>query len=157
MSCIYGPHQLGTEDQGWVAHFVIQTLQRRSLTVYGDGCQVRDVLFVEDLVEAMMLAHERMDRLAGQAFNLGGGPKHTTSLLELIDTIGQLLDFRPGYQLERWRRADQRYYVSDTSKFQTATGWSPRVGLVDGISRLAEWFLEHRETRVSTSSRAAVL
>jgi CDP-paratose 2-epimerase len=143
MSCIYGPHQFGTEDQGWVAHFVIQALQGAALTLYGDGRQVRDVLFVDDLVDAMMAAHDRIDRLAGQAFNIGGGTANTISLLELIDLISDLFGRRPSYRLEHWRRADQRYYVSDTAKFGAATGWAPRVPLYEGVERLATWFVEH--------------
>jgi CDP-paratose 2-epimerase len=143
MSCIYGPHQFGTEDQGWVAHFVIQALQDAALTLYGDGLQVRDVLFVDDLVDAMMAAHDNIDRLTGQAFNIGGGTENTISLLELIDLIGHLFGQRPSYRLERWRRADQRYYVSDISKFGAATGWLPRIPLADGVERLAAWFVEH--------------
>jgi CDP-paratose 2-epimerase len=144
MSCIYGPHQFGTEDQGWVAHFLIQALKRASLTLYGDGRQVRDVLFVDDLVDAMMRAHDNIDRLSGQAFNIGGGAANTTSLLELIDVIGRLLGERPSYRLDGWRRADQRYYVSDIRRFQAATGWTPKVSLWTGVDRLAAWLLEHQ-------------
>jgi CDP-paratose 2-epimerase len=139
MSCIYGPHQFGTEDQGWVAHFLIQALRRRALTLYGDGLQVRDVLFVEDLVEAMLLAHERIEQTAGRAFNIGGGPANTTSLLELLDVIASLIGERPAFGVEPWRTADQRYYVSNCSKFELATGWRPRVGLREGLQRLMEW------------------
>jgi CDP-paratose 2-epimerase len=142
MSCIYGPHQFGTEDQGWVAHFIIQALRRRPLTLYGDGLQVRDVLFVEDLVDAMMYAHERMESVRGHAFNIGGGPSSTTSLLELIDRLGDLLGTRPTYRIEPWRTADQRYYVSDTGKFHAATGWRPRVTIEQGLERLASWLAD---------------
>ena len=142
MSCIYGPHQFGTEDQGWVAHFIIQALKRRPLTLYGDGMQVRDVLFVEDLVEAMLAAHASIDTIRGQAFNIGGGPDNTVSLLELLDIIGGLLGESPAYTLESWRTADQRYYVSDTRRFQRATGWAPRVGVLEGVERLMAWLNE---------------
>ena len=142
MSCIYGPHQFGTEDQGWVAHFLIQALSRRPLTLYGDGLQVRDVLFVDDLVDAMMLAHDAMDDISGQAFNVGGGPGNTISLLELLDLIGDLLGDPPAYAVEPWRPADQRYYVSDTSKLEAAIGWSPRVPVREGVSRLAAWLAD---------------
>jgi len=142
MSCIYGPHQCGTEDQGWVAHFLMSAIDQMPLTLYGDGRQVRDVLFVDDLVDAMMLAHERIDRTRGQAFNIGGGPAGTTSLLELLDLIAERLGHEPAYQLDAWRRADQRYYVSNTSKFTAATGWCPRVPLEEGIARLAAWLLD---------------
>jgi CDP-paratose 2-epimerase len=148
MSCIYGPHQFGTEDQGWVAHFIIQALKRSPLTLYGDGMQVRDVLYAEDLVEAMMRAHEQIDQVAGEAFNIGGGPGATISLLELIDLIGDLLGKRPAYFLQPWRTADQHYYVSDTTKFQRATGWAPRVSVTDGVQRLAAWLSEFRTASV---------
>jgi CDP-paratose 2-epimerase len=150
MSCIYGPHQFGTEDQGWVAHFLIQALNRGPLTLYGDGLQVRDILFVEDLVEAMRLAHACIDRIGGEAFNLGGGPGNTVSLLELLDLVGDLLGERPAFTIEPWRPADQRYYVSDTRKFEAATGWRPRTPVDAGVRRLLAWLEEsgtaaHRE------------
>jgi CDP-paratose 2-epimerase len=142
MSCIYGPHQFGTEDQGWVAHFLIQALRRSPLTLYGDGLQVRDVLFVEDLVDAMLLAHECIDQTAGRAFNIGGGPGRTTSLLELLDVIGRLTGSPPAFSLEPWRTADQRYYVSNTTAFERATGWRPHVSVAEGVRRLRAWLLE---------------
>ena len=142
MSCIYGPHQFGTEDQGWVAHFVIQALRRRPLTLYGDGLQVRDVLFVEDLVDAMQLAHARIGDISGEAFNIGGGPENTLSLLELIDRLGEMFGERPLHVIEPWRTADQRYYVSNTTRFQNATGWRPRTAIGDGLARLASWLME---------------
>jgi CDP-paratose 2-epimerase len=142
MSCIYGPHQFGTEDQGWVAHFLIQALQRRQLTLYGDGFQVRDILFVEDLVDAMLLAHEHIDRTSGEAFNIGGGPSRTVSLRELLDLIGELLGHCPAVAIEPWRSADQRYYVSDTAKFKAATGWRAAIGVEDGVGRLLGWLAD---------------
>ena len=153
MSCIYGPHQFGTEDQGWVAHFLIQTLKRTRLTLYGDGMQVRDVLFVDDLVNAMMLAHERIDVTGGRAFNIGGGPANTISLLELLDLIGGLTGTEPLYDLEPWRPADQRYYVSNTTAFEELTGWRARVPVADGVQRLMAWLLE---SGVATTPAAAV-
>ena len=144
MSCIYGPHQFGTEDQGWVAHFLIAAMKGQPLTIYGDGLQVRDILFVEDLAEAMLLAQANIDRLSGQAFNIGGGPANTTSLVELLDLMGELMGERPLTDMEPWRPADQRYYVSDTRKFQRATGWRPRTSVREGVSRLHAWLLEPR-------------
>lgn len=141
MSCIYGPHQFGTEDQGWVAHFLIQALRHGPITLYGDGLQVRDVLFVEDLVEAMMLAHEQIASTAGQAFNIGGGPRNTISLLELLDLITSLTGTQVAFDMEPWRPADQRYYVSNTSKFSQITGWQQKVGIRDGVQRLMDWLL----------------
>ncbi|ATB28888.1 NAD-dependent epimerase/dehydratase family protein [Melittangium boletus] len=139
MSCIYGPRQFGTEDQGWVAHFLLRALQGKPITLYGDGMQVRDILFVEDLVRALCLAQANIDRLGGQAFNIGGGPERTVSLLELLDLMARHLGRRPEIRFEDWRIGDQRYYVSDTRKFQAATGWVPRVGVEQGVSRLHAW------------------
>src|SRR4051812_28363710 len=144
MSCIYGLHQFGTEDQGWVAHFLIRALEDEPVTIYGDGRQVRDILFVEDLVEAFLLAHQHMDRLSGNAFNMGGGPANTVSLLELLRLMAQLHGQEPAVKYDDWRAADQQYYVSDTRKFSSATGWHPKVSVAEGISRLYEWLQESR-------------
>jgi CDP-paratose 2-epimerase len=144
MSCIYGPHQFGTEDQGWIAHFLIQATEGRPLTLFGDGRQVRDVLFVDDLVDALLLAQQRMDALAGHAFNVGGGPAHTISLLELLDLIEEIHGQRLPVRFDEWRPGDQRYYVSDPRRFQGLTGWQPRVGVREGVARLYEWLLESR-------------
>jgi CDP-paratose 2-epimerase len=156
MSCIYGPHQFGTEDQGWVAHFLIAARDRLPLTIYGDGLQVRDILFVEDLVDAMLLAQDNVERFAGEAFNIGGGPDNTTSLVELLDLIGEVMGERPLADIEPWRPADQRYYVSNTRKFQEATGWHPRTSVREGVWRLYEWLLEAQTTgQLSASGRVA--
>jgi len=146
MSCIYGPHQFGTEDQGWVAHFLIRAIEGDTITLYGDGAQVRDVLFVEDLVDAFLLAQQRMPEIAGRAFNIGGGPARTVSLLEVIDLIGTLRGRRPDVEFGDWRPGDQRYYVSDTRRFRAATGWAPRVDVGQGVERLLDWLLESRRT-----------
>lgn len=151
MSCIYGPHQFGTEDQGWVAHFLIRALEDRPLTLYGDGMQVRDVLYVEDLVRAFLLAERHIDAVAGQAFNMGGGAANTVSLLELIDLIAELHGQRPAVFFEDWRTGDQRYYVSDTAKFEAATGWKPRVNVRQGVSNLYNWLAEYRGAPVAAA------
>jgi CDP-paratose 2-epimerase len=139
MSCVYGPHQFGTEDQGWVAHFLIQALKRKPLTLYGDGHQVRDLLFVEDLVEAMAVAQKNMSELAGRAFNMGGGARNSTSLLEILARIEGLTGQRCHYDFADWRLGDQRYYVSDTRLFQRLTGWQPRTDINTGLRRLYDW------------------
>ena len=147
MSCIYGPHQFGTEDQGWVAHFLIRALADEPIVLYGDGRQVRDVLFVEDLVDALVAAQRRMPAISAEAFNIGGGPANVTSLLELVGLIGDLLGREPELRFDDWRPGDQRYYVSDTSKFSAATGWRAQVGVREGVGRLYRWLLETRPTR----------
>ena len=120
MSCIYGPRQLGTEDQGWVAHFLLSALAGEPITIYGDGCQVRDVLWVEDAVTAYVDAWRNIGRIAGTAFNLGGGPDNAISLRQLLHHIGSLLGEQPSIRHAEWRPNDQRWYVSDTSKLHDA-------------------------------------
>lgn len=143
MSCIYGPHQFGTEDQGWVAHFLIRALKGEPITLYGDGLQVRDILFVDDLVEAMLLSHQHIDRLSGQAFNIGGGPENSVSLLELLEFIGTLTGQMPNYRLSDWRRGDQKYYVSNTQHFRELTGWAPKTSIQDGVNALYRWLKDN--------------
>jgi CDP-paratose 2-epimerase len=142
MSCIYGPHQYGDEDQGWVSHILSSTLHGRPITIYGDGKQVRDILFIDDLVEACSLAKEQIDALSGQAFNIGGGPANTISLLELIAFVSELNGKMPTVEYQSWRAVDSRYYASDTRKFQAATGWRPKVSVRAGLERLFEWLQE---------------
>jgi len=139
MSCIYGPHQQGNEDQGWVAHFVMRSIAGKPITIYGDGMQVRDILFIDDLVDAFLLAQQHMERLAASAFNIGGGSANSISLLELLDLLAELHGGDLSVRFEDWRAADQRYYVADTSKFSGLTGWKPRVGVHEGVRRLYEW------------------
>lgn len=154
MSCIYGPHQFGTEDQGWVAHFLIRALEGEPITLYGDGMQVRDTLYIDDLVDAFLVAVDHADQLSGQAFNIGGGAKHTVSLLELVESIGALRGEAPMLDFRSWRLGDQRYYVSDTRRFEELTGWAPRVGVAEGLQRLYEWLTT---ARVAPSGRPTVV
>ncbi len=155
MSCIYGTRQFGTEDQGWVAHFVRRAIEGQPITLYGDGKQVRDVLFVDDLVGALLLAGERADDLAGEAYNLGGGPERTTSLLELVDRIADLHGAEPSLRFSDWRRGDQKYYATDTRKFSEATGWTPQVGVREGVAQLYTWL--RRLHAPASRSRSAVM
>lgn len=147
MSCIYGPRQFGTEDQGWVAHFILRALRGERITLYGDGMQVRDVLYVDDLVDALLLAEQHAPRLKGRAFNMGGGPRNAISLHDLLDRIERLHGQRPAMDFDAWRTGDQRYYVSDTSAFQRETGWQPRVGAEEGIALLFDWLAARQDRR----------
>lgn len=144
MSCIYGPHQFGTEDQGWVAHFLKRALSGEPITLYGDGRQVRDILFVDDLVDALLLAQERVASLQGDAFNIGGGTANTVSLLELLDRFPALVGKKPEVAFDAWRPGDQPWYVSNTGRFFARTGWRPRVGVDEGLMRLARWLNDAR-------------
>lgn len=152
MSCIYGPRQFGTEDQGWVAHFILRALRGERITLYGDGMQVRDVLFVDDLVDAFLLGEQNAQRLKGRAFNMGGGPRNAISLRDLLDRIEQLQGARPPVDHDAWRTGDQRYYVSDTAAFQRETGWKPHVPADEGIRRLFDWLAARQDKRGSGAS-----
>jgi CDP-paratose 2-epimerase len=144
MSCIYGPHQMGNEDQGWVAHFLICAIEDRPITIYGDGMQVRDVLYVEDLVNAFLCARAHMPGISGQAFNMGGGANRAISLLALLEMIGDMHGDQPRCEFSEWRAGDQRYYVSDTRKFEAATGWRAKVSPEEGVRRLYDWLRQSR-------------
>jgi CDP-paratose 2-epimerase len=141
MSCIYGPHQHGTEDQGWVAHFARAALAGTPICLYGDGQQVRDVLFVGDAVDAYLAAERALAEHSGLAFNLGGGPEFSVSLREVVARLGALLGRDVAIRSGPWRVGDQRWYVSDTRRFQATTGWRAQVAPAEGIARLAH-FLE---------------
>jgi CDP-paratose 2-epimerase len=156
MSCIYGPHQFGNEDQGWVAHFLISALEEQPITIYGDGMQVRDVLFVDDLVRAFLAARDHIGSISGQPFNVGGGPRSKLSLLELLGMIRELRGDMPAHHFSHWRPGDQRYYVSDTRKLELATGWTAKVAPTQGVQRLYEWLLEQRHVNPAQRNGAAM-
>jgi CDP-paratose 2-epimerase len=152
MSCIYGPHQRGNEDQGWVAHFLLATLRDEPITVYGDGRQVRDALHAEDLVEAMRAAHRQIDRIAGRAFNIGGGVDNAITLRDLLDLTRALHGRLPPVRSAPWRTADQRYYVSNVDAFTGATGWRPRITAAEGIERLYRELADGAATAVQVAA-----
>jgi CDP-paratose 2-epimerase len=138
LSSIYGPHQCASEDQGWIAHFLVRTLRGESITVYGDGRQVRDALHVDDLVEAMCRAHVRLDEVVGRPYNIGGGVANAVSVRDLVDLARRLHGSAPDVRFGPWRLADQRYYVADVGAFARAVGWRPRIGVEEGVRRLYE-------------------
>jgi CDP-paratose 2-epimerase len=139
MSCIYGPRQFGTEDQGWIAHFLIRAIRGEPITLYGDGYQVRDALFIDDAVNAWLAALDGIDEVSGRIFNLGGGPANTLSLRELIGMIAKLRGETPEIAFDAWRPGDQPWYVSDIRAIGAALGWAPKVALRDGLARLEDW------------------
>lgn len=142
MSCIYGPRQCGTEDQGWVAHFLNCAMAGKKICIYGDGKQVRDVLHVEDAIAAYKKLLGDIDVLSGRAFNLGGGPANAVSIAEIIAEIERL----PGCKLTTtnadWRAGDQLYFVADTTALAKATGWTPQIGWRQGLRDLHAWLLQ---------------
>jgi CDP-paratose 2-epimerase len=143
MSCIYGPRQFGNEDQGWIAHFIIASVLNHPLTIYGDGKQVRDVLYVDDLTRAMDAAVERIERTGGQVYNMGGGADNALSLLQLIDMLQSLQGKRIPCAFGDWRPGDQKVYVSDTRKAKRDFGWQPQVSKEEGVKRLYQWVVEN--------------
>lgn len=155
MSCIYGPHQFGNEDQGWVAHFLISALDGKAITLYGDGKQVRDILFVDDLVDALLTARQHIKTISGQAFNIGGGPGNSVSLLELINLIKATSGTKINVRYSDWRTGDQRYYVSDIRKFSETTGWQPKVSCTEGVHRLYDWLLRLRLSKAASTASVA--
>jgi CDP-paratose 2-epimerase len=139
MSCIYGPRQFGNEDQGWIAHFALSTLRDEPLTIFGDGKQVRDVLYVEDLIRAYdAFLSAPADKPA--IYNIGGGADHTTSLLEFLDLLEAKTDARSDISFDEWREGDQKVYVSDISRARDALDWEPRVDFETGIDRFLDWY-----------------
>ncbi len=145
MSCIYGPHQFGNEDQGWVAHFLISVLKGKEISIFGNGKQVRDILYAEDLVNAFLLALKNIDQLQGEVFNIGGGTENAVSLLEILDKIEKITTITPKINFEDWRRGDQYYYVSNIDKFSKLTGWKPKYNIDEGLEALLNWFKKHRK------------
>jgi CDP-paratose 2-epimerase len=139
MSCIYGPRQFGTEDQGWIAHFLLSALRGDPLTIYGDGYQVRDALHVADAADAWLAALDHIALVRGRVFNLGGGPSNSVSLRELIDLIRKLTGNQIACSFADWRPGDQPWYVTDTRALFTALGWKPNVALPEGLGSLHGW------------------
>jgi len=138
-SCIYGPRQFGIEDQGWVAWFTIATMLDRPITIFGTGKQVRDVLFVDDLIDAFVLAIEKIDTAAGRVYNIGGGPANTMSLLELLDLLETICGRRAQLSFAKPRPGDQPVFVCDIGRVQKDLGWRPRIGVEQGVRQLAAW------------------
>ncbi len=137
MSCIYGARQFGFEDQGWLAHFIISMLGKKPITIYGDGKQVRDVLYVTDLVRAFDSFHR--SKYKNGVFNIGGGAKNSISLMEFIDMLKKKLSINPKIKFAKWRAADQKVYISDIKKVERALCWSPEISVSDGVDKLIRW------------------
>ena len=143
-SCIYGFRQFGMEDQGWVAWFTIAAVVGKPIVIYGDGKQVRDLLFIDDLVDLYELALAKIDLYAGQAFNVGGGPNNCVSLLESLAMLEELIGRRIPYSVAEWRPGDQRVFICDYSKARATFGWEPRVSPAVGIRQLYEWVVDNQ-------------
>ena len=145
-SCIYGPRQFGVEDQGWLAWFAIAATLGRPITLYGDGKQVRDVLHVDDLIDAYDAALAHIDEAAGQVYNVGGGPINTISVWKefgpiLEDLLGQPVPVA----YSDWRPGDQKVFVSDVGKARRELDWTPKTGVRAGLADLVRWVRQHVE------------
>lgn len=143
-SCVYGHRQFGIEDQGWVAWFTIAAVLDRPITVYGNGKQVRDVLFIDDLVDAYLLALEHRDRVSGKAYNVGGGCRNQLSLLQLLAMLGARLGRQIPVTHADWRPGDQRVFVADISRIEKDVGWAPKRDVQQGIGLLIDWVEENK-------------
>jgi len=139
MSCIYGPRQFGNEDQGWVAHFALSTLRNEPITIFGDGKQVRDVLYVGDLVRAYDAFLSNPDGKPA-VYNIGGGAGNTTSLLEFLDLLERKTGRSPDVSFDKWREGDQKVYLSDISRAREALDWEPKIPFEEGIDRFLSWY-----------------
>jgi len=143
MSCIYGMRQFGFEDQGWVAWFVIANLLNKPITIYGNGKQVRDLLYVTDLIEA----YDKFicSDLQHEVFNIGGGPENTTSLIEFIEELKKITKKENHVTFDDWRPSDQKVYISDISKVRNRLNWQPRTKSIEGLKRVIDWVKSQKE------------
>ncbi|MBI2410227.1 GDP-mannose 4,6-dehydratase [Candidatus Kaiserbacteria bacterium] len=144
-SCIYGPHQFGVEDQGWVAWFTIAVLLDKPITLYGSGKQVRDILSVEDLIRLYDLAIRKIHKVSGQAYNVGGGPKNTISLIELLAHLEGEMGKQINPRRAEERAGDQPIFVADVRRLKNELGWEPRTNIADGWRNMYAWISAHRE------------
>jgi CDP-paratose 2-epimerase len=143
-SCIYGYRQFGIEDQGWVAWFCIATALRKPITIYGDGKQIRDVLFIDDLIRSFELAYKNRNKARGQVFNIGGGPDNTMSLHELIDSLEKQTKAKISLSYDDWRPGDQKVFVGNIKKAKKELGWEPTVNPSEGVEKLFKWVVKNK-------------
>jgi CDP-paratose 2-epimerase len=144
-SCIYGYRQLGVEDQGWVAWFTIAAVLNKPITIYGDGKQVRDVLFIDDLLDAYDAALRNLDRTSGKVYNVGGGPQNVMSVREVLEFLNRKQNRQVPFNLADWRPGDQRVYVSNIAKAKTDFGWEPKICSEQGLDLLYDWVAANTE------------
>lgn len=138
MSCIYGTRQFGTEEQGWLAHFMFSHVKEEPITIYGDGTQRRDALFIDDYVDLCRLLMKNKKKVAGKVFNIGGGPENTVSVSEAIAKMAKSVG-KTKISYDDWRPSDQHTYISDISKIKKVIGWEPKISVDEGLERLEKW------------------
>lgn len=144
-SCIYGPRQMGMEDQGWTAYFAICAVLGRPITIYGNGKQVRDLLEISDLTEAYEKALDKIDISKGQIYNIGGGISNSFSLLEYLEFLEKTIGKKIKIDFKKARPGDQKVFISDNSKLKRDLGWEPKIRKEEGLKKLVEWVKENRE------------
>lgn len=144
-SCIYGYHQFGIEDQGWIAWFCIASTLGKPITIYGDGKQIRDVLFIDDLIKAFELAYKNRKKAMGQIFNIGGGPENTLSLHELIAYLEKLKGKKISLSYDTWRPGDQKVFIGNISKAKLDLGWEPTIKPEKGVKMLYNWVNDNKK------------
>jgi len=144
-SCIYGPNQFGIEDQGWVAWFTIAAMNEKSIKIYGNGKQVRDVLHVNDLIRGYFAVSENIDKTQGQVFNIGGGKNNISDLISLLKLLEKKINKKIDYSFHNWRPGDQMVYISDISKIKNIIGWVPEIDLERGIDSLIQWTNDNKQ------------
>jgi len=138
-SCIYGDRQLGNEDQGWVIHFAKAILNNQKLTIFGDGKQVRDILYIDDLINAYQIAIKKSVKGKPMIYNVGGGIRNSISLLNLIKLIEQKVGEKAMVKFEKVREGDQKIYISDITKIKNDLGWQPKIDIDHGVAKLLKW------------------
>jgi len=144
-SCIYGYRQFGVEDQGWVAWFTIAAITCQPITVYGDGKQIRDILFIDDLVEAFDKVYENTGKTSGQTYNIGGGPDNSISLIELLARLEEFLGEKINVSYSDWRPGDQKVYISNIAKARKDFCWEPKISVKTGLKKIYDWVKENKE------------
>ncbi|MBI2611185.1 SDR family NAD(P)-dependent oxidoreductase [Candidatus Gottesmanbacteria bacterium] len=143
-SCIYGPRQFGVEDQGWLAWFILAITFNKPITIYGDGMQVRDILYIDDLSKAYEMAIEKIDKARGEIYNVGGGKDHTISIWrELEPILEDLFGRKIKPKFGPWRPGDQKVYISDITKIAKELGWKPKIKVKEGIEKLYNWIYKN--------------
>lgn len=142
-SCIFGPRQFGSEDQGWISWFIYAALRNKTITLYGNGKQVRDVLYIDDLIRAYELAINNPEKIKGKAFNIGGGISNSISLLEFIKILSKIMKKNVPFCFSDARPGDQKIYISDIERISNLLGWEPKVSVDDGVENLFEWTKEN--------------
>ena len=157
MSCIAGPRQFGNEDQGWVAHFLYSILAGWPITIYGNGRQVRDVLHVQDLVEAIVAARRSLDKTAGEIYNIGGGMQQSASVIEMLERVERITGIAPRCSNAEVRPGDQPLYISDISKMEAHTGWQPKRSLAVILGDIHDFWNHHRQLILELTSQSVSL